>query len=903
MRSGKFGSVPDWGVFVFVFLLFMVGRASALEWAGDIVLDAGFDGVSASFMDPAGEFGYFVTETEPARLVKIDLAASAVVDSIELEAGDSNMRIALVDPSGQFAYLAAPGLQPRIVRIDLTNFSRQDHLEVPEAFPHISAGVISPDGEFAYFATDTDPGHLVRVDLIDFQFEDSIEFTGAEVDFRAAAMDPAGEHIYLVSGQDGVFGPPPIATVVKVSLEPFSRVSALLLGPGGYWVDFASVDSLGRKLWLASGTNPGRLFEVDLDSFSLNGSMDLPAEDGRPVSGLLSVSGEYAFLGMDEEPSRVIKIDLERRIAVRSAEIDSPSARLFSALPRPADGKVFFGADVDPGRIAQFTTSAPELRFQAEMLEFGQQLVGYFSPSLELSVSNPGTESATNLHFEVAGTDFRIVGNDCPADLPPGDTCALGMVFVPQGGGAQESTLVATADDGTYTEVSLIGRGIEQPELTVSGRVTGAPTSFVRNGGVLVPGQEQAVYATRRFGDIQMHGIDLERLVFTDQLESLGSEGDPRDAAIDSAGEFIYFGADSGRILRVEVSEFEGAGQIQIPSSSALVWAAEIDPGDEFGYFATAGDPARIVKVRLSTFQIEDEISIGGSGEIFAGFMDGAGEYIYFTLWGGTEEVSSLIRVNAQSFEIDGELELSSTPWAPLGAMIDAHDQFAYIYDFSYPPRLSRVDLASFSLAGFMEIENSPGPFSAGAMDPSGRFIFMAVDGAPSRMYRISQSEFRLVDDLALRADEEWTLPSTVLATSEGKFVYVTHDDELVRITSGTPRLRFEPALLAVDVPETGAGPAASTVLLHNDGSVGATDLVFSSYHEGISDIADTCASGIQPGGSCSIEITYDSGVLGIEPLSLHANSGQNAAARLDIVDGDEIWIFSDEFSDDVSVQ
>lgn len=905
MCSGKFGRAPGWGVVVFVFFLFMAGQASALEWTSDLVLDAGFDGVSSSFMGPAGDFGYFVARTDPAQLAKVDLATSSVVDSITLQPGDSDIKMALVDPSGQFAYLATYGSQSRIVRVDLESFVRQEHLELPAEYSRVLAGVISPNSDFAYFATDTSPGYLVRVDLNDFLYEDSIEFLDPEVDFHVAAMDPAGNYIYLVSGQDGVFGPPPRATVVKVDRTSFSRVDAFRLGPGGYSVNFASVDSAGEKLWLATGANPGRVLEVDLTSFSQTGSMELSSEDGKPYSGLLSPNDEYAFLGTQLEPGRVVKVDLERKIVVRSVETGSSFGRLLSALPRPIEGKVFFGADVDPARIAKFTTSAPELRFQAETLDLGEQLVGYISPSMELSISNPGTEPATNLQFEVVGGHFRMVDDGCTADLVPGAACQIEVVFVPQSGGMLETTLVATADDETYTEISLTGRGIEQPELSVSGRITGTPTSFVNQAGVLIPGQNRAVYATRRFGDLQMHGVDLELLEFTDQLDSLGSEEAPRDAVIDSAGEFVYLGIEMGRIMRIDVPAFEHAGQIDIPASNALVWASAIDPGDEFGYFATAGDPARIVKVRLSTFQIEEEIALPKpTGDILAGFMDSAGEFLYFTFWGGSGATPSLVRVDSQTFQIDGELDLSTTEWAPLGAMIDADDQFAYIYDYlSFPPRLSRVDLTSFSLAGFIELDDSPGAFQAGAVDPSGEFIFMAVDGAPSRVYRISQSEFEVVDDLPLRSDDEWTIPTTVLTTGEGESVYVTHDDELVRIRSGAPHLRFEPAMLAVDVQGAGADPATSTVLLHNDGSRVATGLAFSSYDEGISGITDTCASGIQPGGSCSIEVTYDPGMLGLEALSLHANSNQNAAARLDIVDAGEVMIFTDDFSDGGFVQ
>lgn len=905
MRSGNFGCVPVWGVVVFVFFLFMAGQAAALEWTSDLVLDAGFDGVSSSFMGPAGEFGYFVARTDPAKLAKVDLATSSVVDSITLQPGESDVKVALVDPSGQFAYLATYGSQSRIIRIDLENFVREDHLDFPSGYSYVRAGVISPSSDFAYFATDTSPGYLLRVDLIDFLYEDSIEFPDPEVDFRAAAMDPAGNYIYLVSGQDGVFGPPPRATVVKVDRTSFSRVDALRLGPGGYSVNFASVDSAGEKLWLATGTNPGRVLEVDLTSFGQAGSMELSSEDGRPFSGLLSPDDEYAFLGTQLKPGRVLKVDLERNVVVRSVETGNPFGRLMTALPRPVEGKVFFGADVDPARIAKFTTAAPELRFQAETLDLGEQLVGYFSPSMELSISNPGTEPASNLQFQVVGGQFRLVANDCAGDLLPGDSCQLEVVFAPQNGGMHDSNLVATADGETYTELSLTGRGVERPELSVSGRVTGSPTSFVNQAGVVVPGQNRAVYATQNFGDFQMHSIDLELLEFTDQLGSLGSEEAPRDAVIDSAGEFVYFGIESGRIIRIDVPAFEHAGQIDIPSSNALVWASAIDPGDEFGYFATAGDPARIVKVRLSTFQIEDEITFPQpTGDIMAGFIDSAGEFLYFTFWPGPGATPSLVRVDSQTFQIDGELELSNTEWAPLGAMIDADDQFAYIYDYlSFPPRLSRVDLTSFSLAGFIELDDSPGAFQAGAVDPSGQFLFMAVDGSPSRIYRIAQSEFSVVDDLALSDDEEWTLPSTVLASSDGGAVYVTHDDELVRIRSGAPELRFEPSLLAVDQQGVGAGAASSTVRLHNDGSRVATDLGFSSYDEGILGFNDACTSGIQPGGSCSIEVTYDPGLLGIEPLSLHANSSQNAAARLDIVDAGEIMIFSDDFSESVSVQ
>ena len=114
----------------------------------------------------------FGGEDGRAQVVKIDTDTFGQVDEITLDPGESDLTSAVIDPSGSFAYFGANTQPGRIVRIDLGRFERTGAITLQgpgegdlygEDYPQ--SAVIAPTGEYAYFGLATFPGRVARIHL------------------------------------------------------------------------------------------------------------------------------------------------------------------------------------------------------------------------------------------------------------------------------------------------------------------------------------------------------------------------------------------------------------------------------------------------------------------------------------------------------------------------------------------------------------------------------------------------------------------------------------------------------------------------------------------------------------------------------------------------------------------
>jgi hypothetical protein len=137
-----------------------------------IPLEPGEDDLASAIIDPAGRFVHFTTVTSPARLVRIRATTSGRKPvftrhgAVVLDPGEDRVHTAAIDPTGRFAYLATATRPARVVRIDLAASSRTGALTLQTEESYPGATVIDPDGRFAYLGVDgggTRAGAVVKV--------------------------------------------------------------------------------------------------------------------------------------------------------------------------------------------------------------------------------------------------------------------------------------------------------------------------------------------------------------------------------------------------------------------------------------------------------------------------------------------------------------------------------------------------------------------------------------------------------------------------------------------------------------------------------------------------------------------------------------------------------------------
>jgi len=115
---------------------------------------------------------------------------------------------------------------------------------------------------------------------------------------------------------------------------------------------------------------------------------------------------------------------------------------------------------------ATFTVAGPpEVRLTPAALDFGDQLVGTSSATQTVTLQNSGGSPLEVVGIVISG-DF-MQAHACPASLPPGASCAIGVTFAPAVTGTRSGVLTVTTNAaGSPHTVALSGVGVA-PLLTI----------------------------------------------------------------------------------------------------------------------------------------------------------------------------------------------------------------------------------------------------------------------------------------------------------------------------------------------------------------------------------------------------------------------------------------------------
>jgi hypothetical protein len=129
-----------------------------------------------------------------------------------------------------------------------------------------------------------------------------------------------------------------------------------------------------------------------------------------------------------------------------------------------------YGSGAFDGFVAKLTNPAlPVLRLSATSITFPAQGVDTSSSPQVLTLTNPGTVSASITSIQASG-DFTQT-NTCDPSLPPGAACSLSVVFTPTLRGTRTGTITVASDAADSPQVvSLSGIGIA-PAASLSATV------------------------------------------------------------------------------------------------------------------------------------------------------------------------------------------------------------------------------------------------------------------------------------------------------------------------------------------------------------------------------------------------------------------------------------------------
>jgi hypothetical protein len=133
----------------------------------------------------------------------------------------------------------------------------------------------------------------------------------------------------------------------------------------------------------------------------------------------------------------------------------------------PGAFQTSYGSGAFDGFVAKLTNPAlPVLRLSETSITFPAQGVDTSSPPQVLTLTNPGTVSASITSIQ-ASSDFSQT-NTCGPSLPPGAACSLSVVFAPTLRGTRTGTITVASNAADSPQVvSLSGIGIA-PAVSLS---------------------------------------------------------------------------------------------------------------------------------------------------------------------------------------------------------------------------------------------------------------------------------------------------------------------------------------------------------------------------------------------------------------------------------------------------
>ena len=312
-------------------LLGCLASVRALSYQGELALPHTDGGLFGSVTD--GKEAWFGVDGYPAKVVRIRLGLSAVVDSSELSAVADGDRVGGLVPMEEvsrldflqeeerlwsltaeplsartatswFAYAGVGNPAGRLVKIDLLQMKRVGYVQLSDL--DIRGGLVL--NEYAYFVTSAKPTTVLRCPTHDMFHGDTfhpVEVTLAlgEHSVQAVLADEPNQHILL-----GTYTQP--AHIIKLSVPDMTRSASLQLPIEDQMIYCGAL--WGSHAVFGTSTLPGRLVKVHVNSLTHVKSVEFKKGEDRAVS--VVVWGGQAFVGLanewEQDTSSIIQVDL-----------------------------------------------------------------------------------------------------------------------------------------------------------------------------------------------------------------------------------------------------------------------------------------------------------------------------------------------------------------------------------------------------------------------------------------------------------------------------------------------------------------------------------------------------------------------------------------------------------------
>jgi len=534
------------------------------------------DQTTTAVMDPLGNYAYFGTFDDPARIHRLHLS-DMKFQTLQLPAGDHYLLASSISSDGRYAYFGnIEENNPRVLKIDLNTFTRASALDLGTDASSLNSSVIDLYNVWAYFLGSN---RISRVDLAGFALNQYLPIQGNEslVDDRqnqnlltVAAGVPSSINRISLNSRGTIratkLSLPQAGNLQSVSL--YSHASADLQRRGHAQLNGNSVSSrasvidMTRNLaYVGMDATPGRIARVDLGTMQQTGELTLQAGEDNLSCAVMDPARQFAYFGCFTTPGKIVKIDLSNFTEVATLTLTGPGeANLGCAVMDPAGQYAYFGISNDPGivvkvRLSDFSEVSPSLFLQSGE---GPLRAAAIAPDGKAAyfgaLTSPGIVAKVNLStFTRTGAVTLGVGQDqlqCAAIDPTGTYVFFGTSTVP----------------GQVVRVQLSNLSNAGTVILNAGENDVTALSMDPNGA----------FAVAALGSGGVAKIDLPSFTRRAGINLLAADGSPAASIIDGQGQFTYLACSASpysRLVRVDASPLPlRLGLYKDGTPKTLVW-------------------------------------------------------------------------------------------------------------------------------------------------------------------------------------------------------------------------------------------------------------------------------------------------------------------------------------------
>ncbi len=227
---------------------------------------------------------------------------------------------------------------------------------------------------------------VVLVDLATGAKIASRQMASDENAIRALAFDSAGTNVWLATNTNPL-------RIYKIAVSTGNQSSSLILSTP--FKDATSAVNYGGTLLLTLNTSPVRILPISMATNTNSPSTSLPL--GTPALVDPVVSGGIAYYGSDGTPGRVTAIDLATLTVVGYTDLGADEAGAHALTVDSANGRVYTTTSTSGGPRLVTIDSRTWTRLGQRDLGAGTAAQGSFLTGHRLTVGFGGTRGVTTL--------------------------------------------------------------------------------------------------------------------------------------------------------------------------------------------------------------------------------------------------------------------------------------------------------------------------------------------------------------------------------------------------------------------------------------------------------------------------------------------------------------------------